>query len=109
MLTKKPDNNAPAPTYDAISKPQNQSLTLEYANYTYQIGGCSPGGIWAGLLPEVRADDKSFVIFVPTDHDKNKEESNWKIHISVNPGDLAKAWDLIYNDLFHECNSKFKI
>ncbi|VEB33959.1 Uncharacterised protein [Legionella cherrii] len=90
--------------YSELNEICLESKTIILGNHKAHIGGTTMP--WSALnerdatgaviLPQKIADSILFAHFVSdTGRSEAYEESHWKIHLSIHPYDLGKAWDII--------------
>lgn len=90
------------PTYAELNQIYSESTTTLYGNHKVTLGGVRYPSAWANFV----TDDKSFAEFI-----SNKSfsgDSPWKMHLSIQPDDLSKAWDLMY-PMLAEMSCNFKV
>lgn len=94
-------------TYAELNKIYKESVELRVKKYKTTVGGVEVP--WHNL-PELK-DSKSFAEFESprAKDDGLYMESSWKIHMSIQPEDLGKAWDLVYPILMREQVPHFKV
>lgn len=94
------------PTYDLLNQIYAEPTTIKYGNYRVSIGGIKHGLAWENIV----TDDKSFAEFVCSKitHDKSFGDSPWKMHLSIHPDDLPRAWNILY-PMLAEMNYSFKV
>ncbi|MFJ1267462.1 hypothetical protein ACD661_02705 [Legionella lytica] len=84
-------------SYSGLDGVYPKSIPVKVGSYKAYIGGVS--GCWIAFNKESSPhrihDSEMFAFFRKTDANNNKD-SSWKIHLSIHPQDLNRAWDLIY-------------
>ncbi|MDR3502570.1 MAG: hypothetical protein P4L79_08300 [Legionella sp.] len=84
-------------SYTTLDEIYPKSTPVKVGSYKAYIGGVS--GCWTAFnkdaSPHRIEDSELFAFFRKTDSN-NEKDSSWKIHLSIHPNDLNKAWDLIY-------------
>jgi len=104
-------NTPKTPYYDDISQiyttRSEMVFPVEVGNatesYRLVIGGAQE--VWESIGVQ---DDMTFAEFIHLENGFT-DESHWKAHLSIHPGDLARAWDLLYPVLAAESKYKFKV
>lgn len=97
--------NTPKVNFASYSVP---NLNQDVGNYTVVMGGRSPG---LGKADPDIIDSVRFAEFKARKvTDKNKyKDSIWKLHFSVHPDDVEKAWGLVYPELMKKGFPHFKV
>ncbi|CEG55742.1 hypothetical protein [Legionella fallonii] len=102
-------------SYSKLNLTYPQFTKIKVGDYVAYIGGVlSP---WSkpntaenrdnGQLSEKNTDADAFAAF-KLDKMKGYKDSAWKIHLSIHPADLDKAWDLLYPMLLEQRVPCFK-
>ncbi|MCW8409012.1 hypothetical protein OQJ13_08520 [Legionella sp. PATHC035] len=90
--------------YSELNEICLESKTIILGHHKAHIGGTTMpwsalnerDATGADILPKKIADSVLFAHFVSdTARSEAYQESHWKIHLSIHPYDLAKAWDII--------------
>lgn len=94
--------------YRSLSQPREIETPWENETHTAKIGS---GKVTHGLLKRVEVKDKeSFVQFIPKIRDNEGDaKSPFKIHISIHPDDMAKAWEILFPELMKPPTLHFKV
>lgn len=96
-------------SYTQLDKIYPKSQLFHVGSYKAYMGGVS--GYWndlnKGISPHRIEDSDQFAFFTKTDSPRDND-SSWKIHLSIHPSDLSRAWDLIYPILMEENVPCFK-
>ncbi|WED42755.1 hypothetical protein [Legionella cardiaca] len=104
------DSSDLAMPYAKLDQIYPDFMKLTAGEYVTRIGGTNMP--WETLngreLPKKFPDTKTFAEFHSSFADSQKD-SPWKIHLSIHPHDLAKAWDIIYPVLVANKLPKFKV
>ncbi|WP_133135088.1 hypothetical protein [Legionella rowbothamii] len=84
-------------SYTTLDEIYPKSTAVKVGSYKAYIGGVS--GCWSAFnkdSPPHRIDDSELFAFFRKTDSNNEKDSSWKIHLSIHPNDLNRAWDLIY-------------
>lgn len=95
-------------SYTALDEVHVDSTDVKVGSYKARIGGVS--GCWTTFNKEPsthRIDDSELFAFFSKSNSKNND-SSWKIHLSIHPNDLNRAWDFIYPILMAHEVPRFK-
>lgn len=104
-------------SYSTLDKIYSEMTQINFRGYKAFIGGVDSG--WnlfnekdetgKYVEPKKIADSEGFATFqlrtIPDDY----VESSWKIHLSIHPADLGKAWDIVYPTLIANKIPSFKV
>ena len=83
-------------SYTTLDQIYPKSIPIQVGSYKAYIGGVS--GCWTAFKDSSSYrinDSELFAFFRKTDSNHDKD-STWKIHLSIHPNDLNRAWDLVY-------------
>lgn len=94
-IMDEPGKDATTMAYDQLNRIYPDSLIVGAGEHRAWVGGVNMP--WAALnIKEQSPQIIDSLLFASFQNDRDYKESPWKIHLSVHPDDIGKAWDIGY-------------